>query len=170
MRLLLAVLILTAVATFVLTGTAARRIRVSPSLYRLDIAFHETGGREATTDQRYMLLLETGAAGKINTGWRLPYYGPKAEMHTIDLGTILECTPYDAEAAVRLDCSFESSAAAPAGRPEPRPKTRELPPVLHTRQARVDAVIPLDRPTPLASLDDPATRHRLEIMITARKM
>ena len=143
-----------------------------PPTFRLHFRMTETtvaSPKASSTTGNYSMVLQGRARGKINASRRLPYTipgkGEGRELHTVALGTIIECTASDSEGGVRIDCAFESSFVArdqPAG-PVPAPVL----PVMHSRQVTVSALVPLVQEVQVATLDDPATHSRIEIFVSA---
>jgi hypothetical protein len=144
---------------------------VQVSTFRLNFRIHESGAQAEGTTQKYVLLVQSGSLGKINASRRVPHYtrskGDAKELHLVALGSIIECTPQDAEGGVRLNCAFESSHVAPE-QPLKQPPIGFLP-VLNMRQVSMTAVVPIGPEVLLASLDDPSSGNRLEVFVSAER-
>ena len=141
------------------------------STFRLRFRMHESGAQAEETTRNYVLLLQSESRGKVNASRRLPHStsskGEAKELHTIALGTIIECTVEDAEAGVSLDCAFESSYVAPE-QPVEQPPIGFLP-IMNSRQVSTTAVIPIGPEVQVARLDDPSSGNRLEIFVSAER-
>ncbi len=139
--------------------------------FRLHFRMHESGPQTEETTRNYVLLLQSESRGKINASRRLPHYtsskSEAKELHMVALGSIIECTPKDEEAGVRLSCAFESSHVA-AEQPREQPPIGFLP-VLNMRQVSTTAVVPIGLEVQVANLDDPSTGNRLEIFVSAER-
>jgi hypothetical protein len=133
---------------------------------------HESGPQAEEVTRNYMLVAQSDSLGKINASRRLPHYtsskGEAKELHTVALGSIIECTPSDQGAAVRLHCAFESSYVAPEQPVEQTPIG--FLPVIHSRQVSTTALIPIGREVQVAQLDDPASGKQLEIFVSAERL
>ena len=146
---------------------AAAQSKTAPT-YRLDFTVTERGER-STTARQYMMLVESGHKGKINTSLRVPTYlaNSNKEVHTLAVGEILECSVAEVEAGISLDCGFEVSGIAPV---QPtRSRDSWFPPVMRSSQVFTTVILPLDKATTLAFLDDPVTNKRVEVNVTARR-
>ena len=134
------------------------------STFRLHIRMLESGAQAEGTTRNYVLVAQSESRGKINASRRLPHYtsskGEAKELHMVALGSIIECTPEDAEGGVRLDCAFESSYVAPE-QPDKQTPIGFLP-VINSRQVFVTALIPIGPEVQVARLDDPSSGNRLE--------
>jgi hypothetical protein len=139
----------------------------SVSMFRLHFRMHESGSESKTTTLNYVLVVQSGSRGKINASRRLPYYSKDKELHTVALGSIIECNARDAETGVQLDCAFESSYI-PRIQPA-RQRPIGFPPILHSRQVQTTAVIPLGSEVRIALFDDPSSGNRLQIVVSAER-
>lgn len=144
----------------------------SPSTYRLQVRIHEPGAESSPESQTHILLVQAGSLSKLNASRRLPHYtarkGEVMELHTIALGSIVECKATDTEAGVDLDCAVESSYVEP-GQEEARVPLGFLP-AINSRQIEARAVVPLGREVHFAQLDDPTSGNRLEIFVKAERL
>lgn len=138
------------------------------SVFRLQIRMQESGPQMKETTKSYVMLVQAESRGKINASQRVPFYGKTGEVHTVALGSIMECDAREAEGGVRLDCGFESSYVAPKQPAQPRPVG--FPPILESRQVSTKAVIPLGTEVSMAELDDPASGNRLRIFMSAERV
>ncbi|MEO8029041.1 MAG: hypothetical protein ABI823_21350 [Bryobacteraceae bacterium] len=152
----------------------AAQDRSAATVYRLNIELVEQADAQTSASQTihrvYEMISEANSAAKINASVRVPYWsGPvdQPQLHTVALGSIVECTPRDAEHGVRVDCAIESSYLAPEGN---RPGGQGLPPQMHSRQLRSAATIPFSERVLLSAFDDPASQHHVDIYVTARKV
>lgn len=133
--------------------------------YRLQIHV-----RESTRDNAYSMLIQPGGGkGLISVGTRVPYYSFSAksdakEVHMLDIGTTIECSARDAEGGLQLECGLNTSTIGKAS------ASVGFPPEVHSRQTRVNAVIPLGSEVTLVDLDDQASGKRLQFAVTAEKL
>lgn len=148
-------------------GSSAFGQEISSSVYELRFRLNEIDAATGPASRLYSMVVESGSAGKINAGRRVPFYsasqGGANEQHTAALGNIFECEVAETDWGVRLDCAFESSYVEPGQSEEPQPVG--MLPLTHSRQVHTTAVVPLGREIRLAMLDDPASGNRLEIFI-----
>ncbi|MFN0101724.1 MAG: hypothetical protein ACKV2U_06490 [Bryobacteraceae bacterium] len=141
------------------------------STFRLHFRIQESPVEANGTARIYVLAMESKSRGKINATRRLPYYtsskGEAKELHTVALGSIIECKAEDGEGGVRLDCAFESSYVAPE---QPRRQVSiGFPPVINSRQINATALVPIGREVQITRLDDPSSGNRLEIFVKAER-
>lgn len=117
---------------------------------------------------RNACAVEENSKSKINIGSRIPNMpagtGDK-QVHMVAIGVVVECQVRPRGPMVGLDCAFESSAVAPD---QPKPSAG-FPPVLNTQQASVVTAVPPGKTVTIASLDDPKTKHNLEISVHVDK-
>ena len=142
--------------------------------YRLQIRMKESRAdvKDSTaTTRNYVLVVQSKSRGSINASRRIPYYtnpkGDAKELHTVALGTIIECMAEDKDGGVRLDCHFESSHVA-ADQPTAQVPIG-FPPVMRSRQVKTTALAPIGQEVRIARLDDPASGNPLEIFILAER-
>ena len=142
--------------------------RAMPPRYRLKFTFTDAMQQKKLNQMQYTLLVEENSKSKINIGSRIPYMpagtGDK-QVHMVAVGVIVECQVRPRGPMVGLDCAFESSAVAPD---QPKPSAG-FPPVLNTQQASVVTAVPPGKTVTIASLDDPKTKHNLEISVHVDK-
>ena len=148
---------------------ASAQDKPAPTSYRLHFRIQESQAAAKPADSVYDLIVQSRSHGKINASLRIPYYsgskGDAKEVHTVALGTIIECNAQEQDAGVQLNCSFESSFATPAQMADAR--AAGFPPVMNSRQVSTTAWFPLGPEIRIAGLDDPTTKNRLEIFVTA---
>jgi len=155
--------------------TAIAQDRPPIPLYRLNVEIVEQSDPQTSAPQtmrrNYEMLVEANTLGKINASLRVPYVSGRPDepqVHTVALGSIIECTPREAERGVRVDCAIESSSVfAPQHRSE---MAAGLPPQMQSRQIRAAATIPLEQRVLLSAFDDPVTQHHLDVFLTARRV
>jgi hypothetical protein len=141
------------------------------STFRLHFRMLESGVQVEETTRNYVLVVQSESRGKINASRRLPHYtsskGEAKELHTVAVGSIIECTPKDAEGGVRLDCAFESSYVAP------EQPVKQIPigflPIINSRQVFTTVLIPIGPEVQIVRLNDPSSGNRLEIFVSAER-
>jgi hypothetical protein len=143
----------------------------TPTSYRLHFRIQESQPASKPSDSVYDLIIQSRSHGKINASRRIPYYSSSKseakEVHSVALGNIIECNAHEQDAGVQLNCSFESSFVTPVHMAEPRPAG--FLPVTISRQVSTTAWVPLGSEIQIAGLDDPASKSRLEIFVTAAR-
>ena len=140
-------------------------------MFRLLFRMQEQGPGVERPTQEYALVIKSESRGKINASRRLPNYtsskGGAKELHTVALGSIIDCRVQEADEGVLLDCAIESSAVA-SEQPAKHVPVGFLP-VMNSRQVQTTAVVPLGPEVQIARLDDPTSGSRLEVFVTAER-
>lgn len=144
-----------------------------PPTYQLRFRLVESGSVGSTPQaSHFALIVQSNSRGKINASRRIPYYssskGEAKELHTAALGSIIECSPQEAESGVRLKCDFESSFVEPAQAAKPLPAG--FLPVVNSRQISTTATLAPGQETQIATLDDPSSGNNLAVYVTADRV
>lgn len=142
--------------------------------YRLHFNISETGQDGKTATRRYGVLAGNKSRAKVNATRRIPYYSSQSanlkrdakQVQTATLGTIIECTPREDGSGVQLDCTFESSFAAPN---QPAHPVGFLP-VTISRQVSTNVLVDPGREQQIALVDDPASNTRVEISVMVERL
>ncbi len=143
----------------------------APSNYRVSFRMVESGTSSKPVTLSYVIAMQSGSRGRINASRRIPFYtsvkGEAKELHTVAVGSIIDCTVDDREANVRLNCSFESGYVAP-DQPAMAPPVG-FPPHINNRQVSTTTLVGIGPEVRIASLDDPSSGNRLEVYVRVER-
>lgn len=140
------------------------------SVYRLQFAVHELENSKRVSTKNYTMLVQNTDSGRINAGTRvpLPSGGPGAgpnQFQYYDIGLNLRCRVHERESQVLLntEVSISNISAEAENRPGQPPTIRQI-------SSTVGSVVHEGKPTTIITLDDPATRRRYEVEVTATRV
>jgi hypothetical protein len=130
--------------------------------YKLTYVLKEFDEGKVVNQRDFVLTCSTGDryASRMRTGSRIPV-GVPDKFSYIDLGVNLDSRLEDEPDGLALEVTAEISSPVgeqPAGSVSPS-----------IRQLRTNAlaIVAMNKPTALFSIDDPASRHRFELEVTA---
>ncbi len=141
---------------------------MTAAVYRLNFAIHEMDSGKRLNTRNYTMLLESGGKGVLKVGTKVPIAtapGPNTQYTYIDVGVNVDARIVEQGSQLRLNANIEVSnlGAERENQGRPMPQVRQL-------RSDVDAWIPAGKPTPVVTLDDPATSKHYEIEVTATKV
>lgn len=131
--------------------------------YRLSYVLKESDEGKIINQRSFVMSASTeGAAWRsLRAGSRLPLAGanPK-DVNYIDVGVNIDTRVQDAGDGLAMDVTTDISSTGSEN-------SGSAPPVIRQVKVRSEALIPIGKPTLLFSADDPASRHRFELEVTA---
>jgi hypothetical protein len=130
--------------------------------FHLDFVLKELDGAKVINSRAYSMTVSTVSKSTMKTGNKVPVQtgGPSNNLTYVDVGVNLEChSVREVQNELTMRISAESSSAV-----NDQPSAAPL-----IRQARWDSdvVVPLRKPTVIFSSDDPATKHQMQLELTA---
>jgi|WetSurMetagenome_2_1015567.scaffolds.fasta_scaffold567605_2 hypothetical protein len=145
----------------------------APSIYyRLDFAIRELDREKLVDTRNYTLLVQSGVAESIVAGSEVPYpsstysstaSAPVKNISYRSVGVSINAGMIETDDSPRLDLLVEVSDAVPPAKDSDSPVFRKV--QLHCR-----ALLPLGKPTTVGVVEDPASRHRFQVDVTATKL
>jgi len=145
-------------------------------VYRLDFVVRELEGGKRINSRDYSLSAKSHEWASLRVGSRVPAYpyeskGDKGIQYQ-NAGIDIDCRPEERDDEALLSTRFEStSLVAPQKVAEERGSGAVyLGPTFRQVRFTGDALVPLGKPTVIATLDDVATNHRYEIEVTVTKV
>lgn len=150
------------------------------SIYRLDYVVRELEDGKRINSRNYSLSARTQEWASIRVGSRVPIgtsgsQGPGgvqySGMQYQDVGIDIDSRPVEHDHDFMLGTRFESSSVVTPDKPaDERDNPYLKAPVI--RRVRFDgySLVPLGKPTVIATLDDVATNRRYEIEVTVTKV
>jgi hypothetical protein len=138
-------------------------------LYRLRFAVHEMEDSRRVDTKNYSMLLEEKTKGVIKIGTKVPVQtgtaGGSTQFTYVDVGMNLDCRLVEMNRGVRLYTDVELSNVSQESSPK-----FPAQPIIRQIRSSGEAVLSPGKATPLATLDDPATKRHYEIEVTATKL
>jgi hypothetical protein len=130
--------------------------------YKLTYVLKELDQGKVVNQREFVLACSTGDryASRMRAGSRIPV-GQADKFSYVDLGINLDTHLEDVPEGLALDVTAEVSSP-----------TTELPansvsPAIRQMRTNALAVVAMSKPTTLFNIDDPASRHRFELDVTA---
>jgi len=144
---------------------------VSNSLisYRLEFTLSELSDSGKKINSRtYSVVSQIGPRNKLRVGGRVPIAtgtGSGTPMFQyFDIGMNIDCSVQELDGSVLLSSTIEASSLAPQ-RDE---QTRQ--PVIRQMRFEVRTVLSPGKPTMISSMDDPTSKERFQVEVTATKI
>jgi hypothetical protein len=140
--------------------------------YRLEFAIRELDRDKMVDTRNYILSVQSGIAESIVAGSEVPYpsqafstsgSAPSKNFNYRSVGVSINAGLREADDGAKLDLKLEVSDAVPPQKDSDAPAFRKV--VLNCR-----ALLPLGKPTTVGVVEDPASRHRFQVDVTATKL
>jgi hypothetical protein len=153
-------------------------------VYRVEFAVRDSSGSAKAATRRYSMMIANNNAGVFKLGDRVPVatgsfqsgvggVGVSPLVNTqytyIDTGVNIDANLQELSSGlIRLHSSIDMSSIAShnppaAGVPAPNPTVSQ-------NRFVVNATLPAGKPTVIASIDDPASNHKIEIEATLTRV
>jgi hypothetical protein len=131
--------------------------------YKLNYVLKESDEGRVINQRNFSMSASSEGTSwrSLRAGSRLPLAGtnPK-DVNYIDVGVNIDTRLQDAGDGLAMDVTAEISSAGTES-------NAGAPPVIRQVKVRSEALVPIAKPTVLFSADDPASRHRFELEVTA---
>lgn len=169
---------------FLITATAALAVllplhaqdRASSPVLRIEVNLHEGNDPAAKTGRRYTLQVEDSHRGTFHAGARIPVAtgssqaGSQNLVNTqwtyVDAGVNIDCTAHESAGKVTFHGNLDLSSMVKSD-----PSVGNAPgPTITQTKVELDTTLDLGKPTVIASIDDPATSHRLQVEVTVTRV
>ncbi len=135
------------------------------AFYLLEFAIREMEGEKALNKSGYSLLVRAGQSAKMTAGSQVPYPTSSSNMAYRNIGVSINCMLQENDGNPWLSSMIDISGLAPSE------KTGDAyPPIFRSTNINADALLALGKATLLGSVDDPGTKHRLQVEVTATKL
>src|SRR3974390_50896 len=161
-RLLLVATLLVAAVPLVAQEAAPKPPAPPRHFYKLTYVLKEFGEGKGVNQRDFVLTCSTGDryASRMRAGSRIPV-GQPDKFSYVDLGINLDTRLEDVPEGLALEVTADISSP-----------TTELPgssvsPAIRQMRTNALAVVAMSKPTTLFSIDDPSSRHRFDLEVTA---
>ncbi len=130
--------------------------------YKLTYVLKEFDEGKVVNQRDFVLACSTGDryTSRMRAGSRIPV-GVPDKFSYIDLGINLDSHLEDEPDGLAVDVTADISS------PAAEQSASSVSPAIHQVRTNALAIVPLNKPTMLFTVDDPASRHRFELEVTA---
>jgi len=145
---------------------------ISLNTYRLDFLLSELEDGKKINSRNYSVVPRQGILNKLRVGARVPISttGPGAisQVQYLDVGISIDCRIEERDGYVVLDAIVDSSSFALPQEQTGRSVGGQ--PVIQNMRSQVNTVLTPGKPTVISSMDDPSSKRRYQIEVTATKV
>lgn len=137
--------------------------------YRVQFLFSEIQDGKTVNSRTYEMLAQAGQVNKIRAGARMPVSSPGgANFQYLDIGMNIDCRVEDREGGIGLNITADSSNFT-------FPETDKSmyaagQPIIQQFRSQVDTVVSPGKPTLVSSMDDPSSKRRFQLEVTASRV
>ena len=138
------------------------------SVYRLEFVFSELQDNKIVNSRAYEMLSQAGQLNKIRAGARMPVLtGEAALFQYVDIGMNIDYRVEEREGGIGLKITADSSSLS---YPE-TDKGTAAPghPIVQQFRSQVDTIVSPGKPTIVSRMDDPSSKRRFQLEVTASK-
>jgi hypothetical protein len=130
--------------------------------YKLTYVLKEFDDAKVVNQRDFVLACSTGDryTSRMRAGSRIPV-GVPDKFSYVDLGINLDSHLEDELDGLAVEVTAEISS------PTTEQSASSVSPAIHMVRTNAIAIVPLNKPTLLFTVDDPASRHRFELDVTA---
>lgn len=145
------------------TNTSPESSSQSTNFYRLDFVIREMDGERPVDKRNYSIWVQSGNGETIAAGSEVPYKGAANNIAYRSIGVSIMCTLKEANDRPQLELRLNVSDALP-------PEEEFGTPVFRNITLNSKALLALGKPTTVGIVEDPGSRHRYEVNVTATKL
>jgi hypothetical protein len=142
----------------------------SLNVYRMDFLFTELEDGQKNNSRSYSLVAREGILNKLRAGVRVPIASNTGSIFQyLDVGMNIDCRVEEREGSLVLNAIADSSSFSLPGEPK-APSSVADQPVIRQMRSEINTVISLGKMTLISSMDDPSSKRRFQLEVTATKM
>jgi hypothetical protein len=140
--------------------------------YRLDFVIREMDKEKLVDTRNYSLWVQSGVSESMNAGSEVPYSsgsysttgsGTTKSISYRSVGVSIACTVKEGEGNPQLDLMLNISDALPPEKDSDTPAFRKV-------SVNSKAMLSLGKSTTVSIVEDPGSRHRFQVDVTAIKL
>jgi hypothetical protein len=135
------------------------------TFYRLDFAIREMDGEKLVDTRNYSLWVRAGHAESMKAGSEVPYSNSQGNTSYRSTGVSIACTLKDTEGSPWLSVNIDISGLAPAEK-----GAAPSAPIFRSTSVGAETLLTFGKSTTISSVDDPATKRRFQVDVTATKI
>jgi len=133
--------------------------------YLLYFSIREMEGEKSLNTSNYSLLVQAGHPAKMTSGSQVPYQSGSGNTAYRSIGISMSGILQETDGSPWLSLNLDISGLAPPEKVEDK-----YSPIFRSTNISADAMLTLGKATMVGSVDDPATKHRLQVEVTATKL
>jgi hypothetical protein len=144
----------------------------SLNAYRVDFLLTELEDGKKNNSRTYSLVAREGILNKLRAGVRVPIatnMGSIPQFQYLDVGMNIDCRVEEREGSLVLTAVADSSSFSLPGEPKAPGSVAERP-VIRQMRSEINTVISLGKTTLISSMDDPSSKRRFQLEVTATKV
>ena len=144
----------------------------SLNAYRVDFLLTELEDGKKNNSRTYSLMAREGILNKLRAGVRVPIatnMGSIPQFQYLDVGMNIDCRVEEREGSLVLNAVADSSSFSLPGEPKAPGSVAEQP-VIRQMRSEINTVISLGKTTLISSMDDPSSKRRFQLEVTATKV
>ena len=145
----------------------------SLNAYRVDFLLTELEDGKKNNSRTYSLMAREGILNKLRAGVRVPIAtnmgSPIPQFQYLDVGMNIDCRVEEREGSLVLNAVADSSSFSLPGEPKAPGSVAERP-VIRQMRSEINTVISLGKTTLISSMDDPSSKRRFQLEVTATKV
>jgi hypothetical protein len=136
--------------------------------YQLNFKVQELENERVINSRSYSMILGVGAVGAIRSGQKVPYSsrsGANSEWQQMSVGVDIDCRKLEelgdqVSLSILADLSSVIENHGEAGLPS------SVPPIIRNNRWGSTVLLPVKKPTVLFSSDDPASKRKMQLLLT----
>lgn len=142
-----------------------------PPTYKVEFDFRDAAAPPGQAARHYTLLIQANHKAVLKAGSRIPVVtasaGGGTEYTYIDVGVNIECTVGDGNGKAVMHGNLDLSSAS---QPQTGANAANQNPIVGQTRLELETSVALGKPTVIASIDDPATMHKLQVEATVTRV
>ena len=139
----------------------------------MDFLLTELEDGKKNNSRTYSLMAREGILNKLRAGVRVPIAtnmgSPIPQFQYLDVGMNIDCRVEEREGSLALNAVADSSSFSLPGEPKAPGSVAEQP-VIRQMRSEINTVISLGKTTLISSMDDPSSKRRFQLEVTATKV
>jgi hypothetical protein len=139
------------------------------SVFKVEYRIRDASDPAAKAGRRYTMLLDTTGRGSFHVGDRVPVASGQNQFSYVDVGVNIDTTLREPSNESRLMLVSSLDMSTIVEHKQPAGSSVPANPTIAQTRIQVNALVPMGKPTVVASIDDPATQHRLDVEVLITK-
>lgn len=136
--------------------------------YHLQFTLSEIEDNKTINTRQYSLDVSTNEFNEVKIGARVPVestFGKEGEFQYLDVGTNIHAKLEDRHGQIRVEVGAEMSSFASEGQDK-----HDSPPLIRQLKIGASTLLQLNKPVVMGSADDPNSKRRFQLEMTATKL
>jgi hypothetical protein len=137
------------------------------AFYKLEFTIREMEGERSLNTSNYFILLRAGNTAKMTAGSQVPYPAGSGNTQYRNIGVGINCMLQETDGSPWVSLNIDISGIAP---PEKAGDQYQPQPIFRSTNISAEALLTPGKATMVGSVDDPATKHRLQVDVIPTKL